>query len=90
MLPISEKHLDYARQIESQLKKSALRVETDLRNEKIGAKIRDAQLEKIPYMVVVGDKEAESKTISVRDRKDGDLGSMSLDEFLGKLRLPSK
>ena len=59
-----------------------MRVETDERNEKVGYKIRGAQLEKVPYMIVVGDKEAESGTVSVRDRSEGDLGSMDLEAFL--------
>lgn len=86
ILPITENHHDYAKQVESKLKKSKIRVETDLRNEKIGAKIRDAQLEKIPYMLVMGDKEIETNTISVRDRKEGNLGTIALDDFLLQLQ----
>ena len=63
---------------------AGIRVTTDLRNEKIGYKIREAQLEKIPYMLVVGDKEAESGTVSVRSRKEGDLGAMKLEDFLSR------
>ena len=63
-----------------------VRVETDKRNEKVGYKIREAQLEKVPYMLIVGDKEAEEKNVSVRDRGEGDLGSMDLDTFLKKYR----
>ena len=77
-----EKHLDYARQIAEKLDQAGMRVETDERNEKVGYKIRGAQLEKVPYMIVVGDKEAESGTVSVRDRSEGDLGSMDLEAFL--------
>ena len=84
VIPISEKHLEYAKQIAAELEKAGMRVETDERNEKVGYKIREAQLEKVPYMVIVGDKEAESKTVSIRDRSEGDLGSMSLDAFLDK------
>ncbi len=82
VIPISEKHLDYARQIAEKLDQAGMRVETDERNEKVGYKIRGAQLEKVPYMIVVGDKEAESGTVSVRDRSEGDLGSMDLEAFL--------
>ncbi len=85
ILPIGEKHLEYAKQVESELKKSGYRIEIDYQNEKIGAKIRDAQLEKIPYMLVVGDKEMESKSVSVRERKQGDLGTMALEQFLSTL-----
>ena len=63
---------------------AGLRAGVDTRNEKIGAKIREAQLEKIPFMLVVGDKEAESGTITVRSRKDGDLGTSTLEEFIKK------
>ena len=84
VLPISERHLEYAKQIEKELADAGLRVECDTRGEKIGYKIREAQLEKVPYMVIVGDKEAESGTISVRSRKDGDIGSMSAGDFLAK------
>lgn len=84
VIPISEKHLEYAKQIAAELEKAGMRIETDERNEKVGYKIREAQLEKVPYMVIVGDKEAESKTVSIRDRSEGDLGSMSLDAFLKK------
>lgn len=86
VIPISEKHLDYAQSIADELAKLGVRVETDKRNEKVGYKIREAQLEKVPYMLIVGDKEAEEKTVSVRDRGEGDLGSMDLDTFLKKYR----
>ena len=86
VIPISEKHLDYAQSVADELAKLGVRVETDKRNEKVGYKIREAQLEKVPYMLIVGDKEAEEKTVSVRDRGEGDLGSMDLDTFLKKYR----
>jgi threonyl-tRNA synthetase len=85
ILPISEKHHSYAAQIESDLKESEtikLRVEVDLRNEKIGYKIRDAQMQKIPYMLVVGDREVNDQTIAVRNRFEGDQGSMEVDQFV--------
>ena len=68
------------------LDEQGFRVETDLRNEKIGYKIREAQTQKIPYMIIVGDKEAENGTISVRTRAGGDEGSMQVEDFIAKLR----
>ncbi len=85
VLPISEKHFDYAQKVRDELFDKGIKVEIDERSEKIGYKIRQAQLEKIPYMLVVGDKEAETSTISVRSRKDGDLGSSKVTDFSEKL-----
>ena len=90
VLPISERHHEYAEKVAAQLQEASLRVEADLRNEKIGYKIREAQLQKTPYMLVVGDKEAETGTVSVRGRKDGDLGAMSLADFSAKACEESK
>ena len=84
ILPISERHHAYAQKLQAELEAAGLRVECDLRNEKIGYKIREAQLQQTPYMLVVGDKEAESGTISPRHRKDGDLGAMTVAEFVAK------
>ena len=84
VLPISERLHDAAVQVEKALQNAGLRVTSDMRNEKIGYKIREAQLEKIPYMLIVGDKEVENNTVSVRSRKAGDLGSIPLEEFLGR------
>ena len=84
ILPIAERHHAYAQQLRQQLEAAGLRVECDTRSEKIGYKIREAQLQKTPYMLVVGDKEQEDGTVSVRHRKDGDLGSMSLPAFIEK------
>ena len=84
VLPISERLHDAAAQVDKALQDAGLRVTSDMRNEKIGYKIREAQLEKIPYMLIVGDKEVENNTVSVRSRKAGDLGSISLEEFLGR------
>ncbi len=81
VMPISGKFEDYAREITKELASLGYRVQLDASNEKIGYKIRNAQLMKIPYMVVVGEKEESTKTISVRNRKEGDIGSMSLKEF---------
>ncbi|MBQ4101624.1 MAG: threonine--tRNA ligase [Oscillospiraceae bacterium] len=84
VLPISEKYMDFAKETCSKLTDAGFRAEVDTRNEKIGFKIREAQLQKIPYMIIVGEKEAETGTISVRGRK-GDLGSMTVEEFLSKI-----
>ncbi len=82
VLPISEKFSEAAEKIEKDLKKAKIRATADLRSEKIGYKIRNAQLEKVPYMLIVGDKEIESGTVSVRSRKDGDIGSMEISSFI--------
>ncbi len=84
ILPISDKHHAYAAALKEKLEAAGLRVECDMRNEKIGYKIREAQLQQTPYMLVVGDKEAESGTVSPRHRKDGDLGAMSVEDFIAK------
>jgi threonyl-tRNA synthetase len=85
VLPISEKYTDYGRKVEAELKAAGFRVSGDYRPEKIGAKIREAQLEKIPYMLVVGEKEATAGTVAVRDRVDGDLGAMPVAELVARL-----
>ena len=82
---ITDKQSDYARQVAAQLQEAGYRVETDLRNEKIGFKIRELEMGKVPYVVVVGDKEMESGSVSVRARHGQDLGTLSLDEFLETL-----
>ena len=82
ILPLSENLADKAKETEARLTAAGLRVSCDLRSEKIGYKIREAQLEKIPYMLVIGNKEVENGTVSVRSRKQADLGSMPLDEFI--------
>ena len=84
LLPIADRHLDYLYEIKKELEAKGMRVEVDDRSEKIGYKIREAQLEKTPYMIVVGDKDIENNTVSVRNRKEGDIGSMSLAEFINK------
>jgi len=85
ILPISDKHLEYAKKVEIALKEKNIRVEIDDRAESLNAKIRDAQLNKIPYMAVVGDKESSENNVSVRDRKKGDLGKVSLNAFVEQL-----
>ncbi len=83
MLPIADRHLDYARQVRDRLAAAGLRVELDERQEKIGYKIREAQLQKIPYMLVIGDREAAEGTVAVRSRAGGDLGSRRrVEEFI--------
>ena len=86
VLPITDRAAEYAKEVAARLDGDGFRVETDLRNEKIGKKIREAQLQKIPYMLVVGDKEAEDGTVAVRTRAGGDQGAMSLAEFSEILR----
>jgi threonyl-tRNA synthetase len=85
VLTVSDKSEEYGRQVEQRLAAAGLRVTGDYRAEKLGAKVRDAQLELIPYMLVVGPRDAESGSVSVRDRVDGDLGAMPLDELVAKL-----
>ncbi len=82
ILPISDKYINYAKEIESILKKEGLRCEVDEKTEKIGYKIRTAQLEKIPYMLIIGEKELKTNLVSARKRDDGDLGNMSIEQFL--------
>ena len=86
VMPISERQNDYAVLVAKQLEELDIRVELDNRNEKIGYKIREAQMQKVPYMLVVGDKEIENNAVAVRDRKEGDRGSMSLDEFISNIQ----
>ncbi len=82
VLPISERTMEKSAEVYQQLRAAGLRAELDERNEKIGYKIREAQMQKIPYMVIIGEKEAEAGTVSVRSRQDGDLGSMPVEDFL--------
>ncbi len=86
ILPIADRHHDYAREIMKKLEDAGiLRLELDDRAEKIGYKIREAQLEKVPYMLIVGDKDIENNVVSIRSRKDGDIGSKSIEEFIAEL-----
>ncbi|MBE6732353.1 MAG: threonine--tRNA ligase [Ruminococcaceae bacterium] len=82
LLPIADRHLDYLYEVKKELDALGFRTEVDDRSEKIGYKIREAQLEKVPYMVLVGDKDIENNTVSIRHRKDGDLGAMNLSDFI--------
>ena len=85
LLPVTDRAADYAKEIAAKLSAQGFRVEVDGRNEKIGKKIREAQLDKIPYMLVVGDRDMEAGTVSVRHRAEGDLGAMSLEDFAAML-----
>jgi len=85
ILPISEKYHDYADEVYAELKKNNIRVEVDYRAEKIGYKIREARNERAPYILVVGEKEAENKEVAVRSRKNGDEGSISIDKFIERI-----
>jgi threonyl-tRNA synthetase len=84
ILPIADRHEDYAREVAAQLE--GLRVEVDTRTESVGKKIREGELRKAPYMLVVGDNEAEARQVSVRRHREGDLGSMTVDEFASRAR----
>ncbi|MCC8048311.1 MAG: threonine--tRNA ligase [Oscillospiraceae bacterium] len=84
VLPITDRAADYARSVAAKLDEAGLRAETDVRNEKIGYKIREAQLQKIPYMLVVGDREAEAGTVAVRTRAGEDLGAVELQSFIDR------
>src|SRR5712692_11301116 len=86
VLPIADRHLAYAASVRDQLKAAGLRDDLDGRQEKIGYKIREAQLHKVPYMLVVGDREAETRTVSVRERSGGDKGASSIDAFIASAR----
>lgn len=82
LLAVADRHLDYVYEIKKTLEAQGMRVEVDGRSEKIGYKIREAQLEKVPYMFIIGDKDIEAQTVSVRHRKEGDLGAMKLEQFI--------
>ena len=86
ILPISDAHVEYAKKVQDELRKLGVRVRLDDRNEKIGYKIREAQLEKVPYMLIIGNKEMEENAVGVRSHKDGDIGAMSVDDFKNKVK----
>lgn len=85
ILPITDKHVEYAKELEKVMKEEDIRVELDNRNEKIGYKIREAQLSQTPYMLILGDKEVESKAVSVRSRDSGDEGAQSVGDFIDRI-----
>jgi threonyl-tRNA synthetase len=85
VLPIADdRHMDYAESVAAQLEEGGLRVEIDRHSEKLGAKIRNAQLQKIPFMLIVGDRDVEQGVVSVRHRAAGDLGNETVEEFLAR------
>ena len=85
VIPIGDRVLEYAREVTAALRSRGLRARTDERNEKMQAKIRDAQMQQIPYMAVVGEREAQARAVAVRHRRDGDLGSIALDAFAERI-----
>ena len=86
VIPIADRHIDYAQEVLTQLRAAGLRVEVDARSERMNAKIRDAQLQKVPYMLVVGDREAEAQAVAVRTRAGEDLKSMPVFQFIDRLK----
>ena len=86
VLPIADAHLEYANKVKEELQKAGIRVKVDDRQEKIGYKIREAQLSKTPYMLIIGDKEVEANAVGVRSRKDGDIGAQKLEDFVSKIK----
>jgi threonyl-tRNA synthetase len=86
VIPIADRHVDYGHEVLSSLRAADIRAELDSRNERMNAKIRDAQLQKVPYMLVVGDREVEGRAVSVRTRAGEDLGSMPAFQFIDRLR----
>jgi len=86
VVPIADRHLDYAESVASRLRADGLRVEVDARQEKMGYKIREAQLRKVPYMLVTGDREVEGDAVAVRHRSEGDQGARSVDDFIADAR----
>lgn len=86
ILPIADAHMEYAKQIQQKLQAQGIRVELDERNEKIGYKIREAQVQKVPYMLVIGQKEMEQQTVGVRSRGEGDIGAMEVSCFIEKIK----
>jgi threonyl-tRNA synthetase len=91
IIPIADSHSIYAEKVKSQLESAGIRVEVDYRNEKMGLKIREAEKQKIPYMLVIGDKEVENDSLAIRRRKEGNLGVLSIEaiieRFIGEINL---
>jgi threonyl-tRNA synthetase len=90
VLPITDAHDEYSKKIKDRLSEIGIRTDCDLRNEKTGFKIREGTLEKIPYLLIIGDRELAEETVSVRSRKNGDEGSLPLSEFLVRVEREAK
>ena len=90
VLPISDRHVAYARGVSDRMRDAGLRAEADDRTESVGRKIRDAELRRIPYMLVVGDREQESESLSLREHRQGDTGSVDTADFIERLRAEVK
>ncbi len=86
LLPIADSHKEYANKVAEEIDKAGIRVEVDERQEKIGYKIREAQLQKVPYMLILGDKEVEGNSVGVRSRTEGDIGQITIEEFITKIK----
>jgi threonyl-tRNA synthetase len=86
VLPITDRVNEYAAKVAAELRRAGLRVEANLRSEKIGAKIRDAQMQKVPFMLVLGDREMEQGNVAVRERTKGDIGEMLINDFVEMAR----
>jgi threonyl-tRNA synthetase len=86
VLPITDRINEYAEKVAAELRSAGLRVEANLKSEKIGAKIRDAQMQKVPFMLVLGDREMEQENVAVRERSQGDIGAMSVADFVEMAR----
>ena len=86
ILPIADSHIEYAKKVRDSLMLKGVRTKLDDRNEKIGYKIREAQLEKVPYMLIIGNKEVENNEVGVRSHKDGDIGAMKTEDFIKKIK----
>jgi threonyl-tRNA synthetase len=85
VLPIADRHVEYAKKAVNALESAGIRVDLDARSEKVNYKIREAQLQKIPHMLVIGDREAEQGTVSLRNRKQGDLGAIRLEDCVARI-----
>lgn len=86
LIPIADRHIEYAQSVAGVMKAEGLRVEVDERGERMNAKIRDAQMQKVPYMLIIGDREIEDEAVSVRLRSEEDLGSMKVDTLIERLQ----
>jgi threonyl-tRNA synthetase len=85
VLPIADRHDDYAREVAAQLREAGIRADADERTESIGRKIRDGELHKVPFMLIVGDQESSDRTVAVRKHREGDLGATPLSDFIASL-----